>query len=39
VVKDAFGAFVPAYLKLKRQDWNEYAGHLTTWERDTTLDC
>ena len=32
-------AFVQAYLKLKRADWNEYAGHLTEWERRTTLDC
>jgi glutamine synthetase len=31
--------FVSAYLKLKQADWNEYAGHLTEWERRTTLDC
>ena len=31
--------FISAYLKLKRADWNEYAGHLTEWERRTTLDC
>jgi glutamine synthetase type III len=31
--------FVNAYLKLKHADWNEYAGHLTEWERRTTLDC
>jgi glutamine synthetase len=31
--------FVSAYTKLKTADWNEYAGHLTEWERRTTLDC
>ena len=31
--------FISAYLKLKRLDWNEYAGQLTEWERRTTLDC
>jgi glutamine synthetase len=31
--------FVSAYLKLRYADWNEYAGHLTEWERRTTLDC
>jgi glutamine synthetase len=31
--------FVTAYLKLKTADWNAYAGHLTDWERRTTLDC
>ena len=31
--------FVSAYLKLKHADWNEYARHLTEWERRTTLDC
>jgi glutamine synthetase type III len=39
VLKERLGAFVPSYLKLKRQEWNAYAGHLTQWERDTTLDC
>ena len=27
------------YLKLKTNEWNQYARHLTQWERDTTLDC
>ena len=31
--------FISAYLKLKHADWNEYAGHLTEWERRNTLDC
>ncbi len=35
----SLGAFVPAYLKLKHEEWNDYARHLTAWERDTTLDC
>ena len=39
VLKERLGALVPAYLKLKHQEWNAYAGHLTQWERDTTLDC
>jgi glutamine synthetase len=30
---------VGSYLKLKRDDWNAYAQHLTEWERQTTLDC
>ena len=30
--------FSAAYLKLKRQEWNSYASHLTQWERDHTLD-
>jgi len=31
--------FISAYLKLKRADWDEYAGQLTEWERRTTVDC
>ncbi len=31
--------FVDAYVKLKTEDWNAYSRHLTTWERDHTLDC
>lgn len=27
-----------AFVKLKTAEWNEYAGHLTQWERDATLD-
>ena len=39
VLRDALGAaFADAYLKLRRQDWDAYARHLTQWERDTTLD-
>ena len=40
VLRAAFGAeTVNAYLKLKHADWNDYARHLTEWERQTTLDC
>ncbi len=36
----ALGAeFTEAYLKLKTDNWNSYAHHLTQWERDHTLDC
>lgn len=39
VLREALGSLVPAYLKLKHVEWNDYARHLTQWERDTTLDC
>ncbi len=40
VMKDGLGeSFLSSYLKLKYEDWNSYARHLTQWERDTTLDC
>lgn len=39
VLNAALGPLVPAYLKLKHQEWNEFSRHLTEWERDTTLDC
>ncbi len=39
-LQDALGAgFTKAYAKLKRQEWDAYARHLTDWERQTTLDC
>ncbi len=31
--------FVSSYLKLRHDDWNNYARHLTEWERQATLDC
>ncbi|SON56939.1 Glutamine synthetase 3 [Hartmannibacter diazotrophicus] len=38
--KAAMGdAFSSSYLKLKMADWNDYACHLSAWERETTLDC
>jgi len=39
VLKDALGEFVPAYLKLKYGEWNDYARFLTQWERENSLDC
>jgi glutamine synthetase type III len=39
VLRDYFGDFIPSYLKLKRDEWNDYSRHLTQWERDATLDC
>ena len=39
LLNDTLGEYVPAYLKLKHQEWNDYSRHLTDWERDTTLDC
>jgi glutamine synthetase len=40
VLREAMGAeVVDAYLKLKRQEWAEYSGHLSTWEVKHTLDC
>jgi glutamine synthetase len=39
VLTAAMPELVPAYLKLKNGEWNDYARHLTQWERDTTLDC
>ena len=28
----------PAYVKLKRAEWDAYARHLSPWERENTLD-
>ncbi len=39
VLGQAFGSFVPSYVKLKTEEWNAYSRHLTEWERDNTLDC
>ena len=30
---------VDAYVKLKMQAWESYASHLSSWERENTLDC
>ena len=39
-LREALGAeFCNAYGRLKQAEWNDYARHLTQWERDTTLDC
>ena len=39
VLGAALGDLVPSYVKLKHAEWNDYARHLTEWERATTLDC
>lgn len=31
--------FIDPYIKIKTAEWNSYCGHLTQWERETTLDC
>jgi glutamate---methylamine ligase len=31
--------FVDSYVKLKMREWNDYSGHLSSWERAATLDC
>ncbi len=38
-LKAALGnEFADAYLKLKGNEWNQYASHFTQWERENTLD-
>ena len=39
VLGQALPALIPAYTKLKHSEWNDYARHLTDWERANTLDC
>ena len=39
VLSASLGDFLPSYLKLRRQDWDDYASHLTAWESEHTLDC
>ncbi|MET0710667.1 MAG: type III glutamate--ammonia ligase, partial [Tardiphaga sp.] len=39
VLNESLGALVPAYVKLKKQEWDDHARHLSEWERDNTLDC
>ena len=39
VMKEYLGSFVGSYVALKHGEWNDYARHLTQWERDATLDC
>ena len=39
MLRSALGeGFMAAYGKLKHQEWHAYTQHLTSWERDTTLD-
>jgi len=39
LLNESLGEYVPAYLKLKQQEWDDFSRHLTNWERDATLDC
>ena len=39
VLRQGLGDLVPAYLKLKQGEWNDFARHLTRWELDNSLDC
>lgn len=39
-LKTALGSgLIDAYCKLKLDQWNEYAGTISDWERANTLDC
>ncbi|MEM0988276.1 MAG: type III glutamate--ammonia ligase [Pseudomonadota bacterium] len=38
VLRTALGPAADAFLKLKYEEWNAYARHLTEWERENTLD-
>lgn len=38
-LKAALGEeFSSAFIKMKTQEWNEYCGHFTQWEKQNTLD-
>ena len=40
IIREGFGdELVDSYVKLKNQDWNTFNKHLSSWERETTLDC
>ncbi len=40
VLRDGLGSeLIDAFLKLKMQEWRDYTGHLSEWERRNTLDC
>jgi len=32
-------SFVKSYAKMKHDEWNAFAAHLSEWERQSTLDC
>ena len=39
MLRQAFGEqVVSSYVKLKQQEWDSYASHITQWERDNALD-
>ena len=40
ILREGFGdSFISSYVKLKTTQWNEYAGAISQWELDNTLDC
>jgi len=40
VLRERLGSeLVDAFVKLKKNQWNDYTSHLTKWELDNTLDC
>ena len=40
ILREGFGdSFISSYVKLKTTQWNEYAGDISQWELDNTLDC
>jgi glutamine synthetase len=39
ILRAAFGnGFIDSYVKLKNQEWNSYARHLSAWEVANALD-
>ncbi|CAM6086901.1 unnamed protein product [Calypogeia fissa] len=39
-LREALGVeLIESYIKLKMDQWKSYAGHLSQWELDNTLDC
>jgi glutamine synthetase len=40
VLTEGLGArFSDSYLKLRRNEWRHYSGHVSAWELEHTLDC
>ena len=40
IIREQLGDdLVDSYIKLKMGEWNDYASHLSDWERQHTLDC
>ena len=40
VLREGFGDYVVrSYISLKMNEWLDYTGHLSEWEREHTLDC
>jgi len=40
ILRERLGSeLVDAFVKLKKNQWDDYTSHLTKWELDNTLDC